>query len=291
MLLSMTGFGEAHRHTEHLAVAVEVRTINSRHFKLSFRSGDGYSALEPQVEVLVRKAIRRGTVQLNLRVVPLASTDDYRVNVDVLRSYLRQLEPVIESGHIVAIESLLPLPGVIDDGRDETRDISSDWSAIEPVVIAAIESLGAMRRVEGEALASDLAANAAIIAKHRSAIENRAPHVQVGYRERLVDRINKALSDFNVTVEPADLVREIALYVDRSDISEEIVRLGSHLKQFDEALVQSESTGRKLEFIAQEMGREINTIGSKANDTEISGHVVEMKTALERIREQVQNVE
>ncbi len=291
MLLSMTGFGEAHEHGDRLAVAAEVRTINSRHFKLSLRTGEGYSALEPQIEALVRQSVRRGTVQLNLRVVPIASTDDYRVNVEVLKSYLRQLEPVVESGRTVAAETLLALPGVIDEGHDYDRDVAIDWPSIEPVIAKAMQSLAAMRRVEGQALADDLSANSAVIAERCKAIQQRTPHVQFGYRERLIDRINKALSDLNMTVEPADLVREIALFVDRSDISEETVRLKSHLQQFDDALSKAESTGRKLEFIAQEMGREINTIGSKANDTEISAHVVEMKTSLERIREQVQNVE
>ncbi len=291
MLLSMTGFGEAHQHGDQLAVAVEVRTINSRHFKLSLRNSDGYSALEPQIEALVRQSVRRGTIQLNLRVVPIASIDDYRVNIEVLKSYLRQLEPVVAEGQLVAPETLLGLPGVIDDGHDTSRDFAADWPSIEPVIVAAIEAMSDMRRREGQALADDLSANAAVIAQQCELIQQRTPHVQVGYRERLIDRINRAMSDLNVTIEPADLVREIALFVDRSDISEETVRLKSHLQQFDDALGKSESTGRKLEFIAQEMGREINTIGSKANDTEISAHVVEMKTRLERIREQVQNVE
>jgi uncharacterized protein (TIGR00255 family) len=111
------------------------------------------------------------------------------------------------------------------------------------------------------------------------------------YQARLTSRVEQALSELNVTVEPADLLREIALFADRSDISEEIVRLRSHLQQYEAALMLPESSGRKLEFIAQEMGREINTIGSKANDAEISHLVVEIKTALERIREQIQNVE
>ena len=119
----------------------------------------------------------------------------------------------------------------------------------------------------------------------------RAPDVVQSYQTRLTSRVQQALSELNVTVEPADLLREIALFADRSDISEEIVRLRSHLQQYEAALMLPESSGRKLEFIAQEMGREINTIGSKANDAEISHLVVEIKTALERIREQIQNVE
>ena len=294
MPLSMTGFGEAHRHTDELAVGVEVRTINSRHFKLNLRASEGYTALEPKIESLVRQVVRRGTVQLNLRVARTASTDDYEINLAVLEGYLRQLESVGElqsAGRSIAVESLLPLPGVINERRDFDRDIANEWPVIGPVVESALESLAEMRRIEGDALANDLLHQVTQIADHRRSVEERAPQVQHGYRERLLDRINKAVSELNVTIEPAELVREIALFVDRSDISEEIVRLGSHIDQFRAALRADESTGRKLEFIAQEMGREINTIGSKANDTQISGHVVEMKTCLERIREQVQNVE
>jgi uncharacterized protein (TIGR00255 family) len=148
-----------------------------------------------------------------------------------------------------------------------------------------------MRTEEGVALAADLAHNGRQIAELLDAIARRSPEVTQSYQSRLTGRVQQALSELNVTVEPADLLREIALFADRSDISEEIVRLRSHLQQYEAALLMSESSGRKLEFIAQEMGREVNTIGSKANDAEISRLVVDIKTSLERIREQIQNVE
>ena len=148
-----------------------------------------------------------------------------------------------------------------------------------------------MRAEEGVALAADLAHNGRQIVELLDAIATPSPEVAQSYQSRLTQRVQQALSELNVTVEPADLLREVALFADRSDISEEIVRLRSHLQQYEAALLLPESSGRKLEFIAQEMGREVNTIGSKANDAEISRLVVEIKTALERIREQIQNVE
>jgi uncharacterized protein (TIGR00255 family) len=148
-----------------------------------------------------------------------------------------------------------------------------------------------MRAEEGVALAADLAHNGRQILELLDAIAKRSPEVVQGYQSRLTQRVEQALSELNVTVEPADLLRELSLFADRSDISEEIVRLRSHLQQYEAALMMPDSSGRKLEFIAQEMGREINTIGSKANDAEISRLVVDVKTALERIREQLQNVE
>jgi uncharacterized protein (TIGR00255 family) len=290
----MTGFGEARSQTEGLAVSVEVRTINSRHFKLSYRASEGYAALEPEVEVVTREVIRRGTVQLNLRVDRRASIDDYRINTEVLENYRRQLQAYTgrqEWSDPDDLHMLLSLPGAVDEHAAGDHDPRDDWPAIEPVLRDALAATARMRAEEGVALAADLAHNGRLILEAIDAITKRAPEVVQAYQARLTQRVQQALSDLNVTVEPADLLREITVFAERSDISEEIVRLRSHLQQYEAALLLPESSGRKLEFIAQEMGREVNTIGSKANDAEISRLVVEIKTALERIREQIQNVE
>jgi uncharacterized protein (TIGR00255 family) len=290
----MTGFGEARKQTGDMSIAVEVRTINSRHYKLTYRASDGYAALEPEVEAATREIIRRGTVQLNLRVDRSSATDDYRINTDVLDNYRRQLEQYAASNKLnVSLDpqTLLTLPGVIIEKSRSDNDPHDDWPTIEPVIKEALAAMSAMRAQEGVALAADLAHNGRQILEHLDAINRRTPEVTQSYQTRLTTRVQQALSELNVTVEPADLLRELALFADRSDISEEIVRLRSHLQQYEAALMLPESSGRKLEFIAQEMGREVNTIGSKANDGEISHLVVEIKTALERIREQIQNVE
>jgi uncharacterized protein (TIGR00255 family) len=290
----MTGFGEARGQSNGVAVAVEVRAINSRHLKLSFRASEGYAALEPEVEAVTRSIIRRGTVQLNLRVERPASTEDYRINMAVVENYRRQLETYTgrsEWNDPDDLRMLLALPGAIDERGGAERDPREDWPVIEPVLRDALNNLSKMRAEEGVALAADLAHNGRQILEFLDAIAKRAPEVVQSYQTRLTQRVEQALSELNVTVQPADLLREIALFADRSDISEEIVRLRSHLQQYEAALMLPESSGRKLEFIAQEMGREVNTIGSKANDGEISKLVVEIKTALERIREQIQNVE
>lgn len=294
MLISMTGFGEARSQTGGMAVAVEVRTINSRHLKLTYRSSEGYAALEPEVEAATREVIRRGTVQLNLRVDRRTSVDDYRINTEVLENYRQQLEQYTgrsEANDPLMLQMLLSLPGTVDEKSRAEHDPREDWPAIEPVIREALVAVAKMRAEEGVALAADLAQNGRQIAELLDAISKRSPEVTQSYQSRLTGRVQQALSELNVTVQPADLLREIALFADRSDISEEIVRLRSHLQQYEAALLMSESSGRKLEFIAQEMGREINTIGSKANDAEISRLVVDIKTALERIREQIQNVE
>jgi uncharacterized protein (TIGR00255 family) len=290
----MTGFGEARSQTEGLAVSIEVRTINSRHFKLSYRASEGYAPLEPEIEVVTREVIRRGTVQLNLRVDRRASIDDYRINTEVLENYRRQLQAYTgrqEWSDPDDLQMLLSLPGAVDEHAGTEHDPRVDWPAIEPVLHEALAATTRMRAEEGVALAGDLAHNGRLVLEALDAIAQRAPDVVQAYQARLTQRVQQALSELNVTVEPADLIREITVFAERSDISEEIVRLRSHLQQYEAALLLPESSGRKLEFIAQEMGREVNTIGSKANDAEISRLVVEIKTALERIREQIQNVE
>jgi uncharacterized protein (TIGR00255 family) len=290
----MTGFGEARKQTGQMSIAIEVRTINSRHFKLNYRASDGYAALEPEVEAATREIIRRGTVQVNLRVDRSSVADDYRINTDVLDNYRRQLEQYAAGNKLntsLDPQALLTLPGVIIEKSRSDEDPHEDWPTIEPVVKEALAAMSKMRAEEGVALAADLAHNGRRILEHLDGISKRQPEVTQSYQTRLTTRVQQALSELNVTVEPADLLRELALFADRSDISEEIVRLRSHLQQYEAALMLPESSGRKLEFIAQEMGREINTIGSKANDAEISHLVVEIKTALERIREQIQNVE
>ena len=294
MLLSMTGFGEAHRKDATLAVTAEVRTINSRYFKLVVRCGEGYSSLEPLVENLIRQQAKRGTVQVNLRIERLSASGDYQLNAEVLAGYFKQVEALTKSWKQVApvaIDSLLSLPGVVNQGLNHADDATAVWPIVSEALVAAIGNMAKMRCEEGAAMAADLAANAASIAKELDAIEVRAPLVVDGYRTRLSDRLTKTLAEYEVTLQPGDLIREISIYAERSDISEEIVRLRSHLEQFAATLKLPESSGRKLEFLTQEMFRETNTIGSKANDVEISMHVIEIKGAIERIREMIQNVE
>ena len=294
MLLSMTGFGEAHAEQDGLTVALEIRTVNSRFFKLVVRTGEGYGSLEPQVEALVRKSIRRGTIQVNLNVDRLRSTEDYRVNAEVLNRYRLQLESLAQQWNIataVSPEALLALPGVVEDGPSVAIDPATDWPLIARTLEAAIENLTEMRAEEGRAMAADLKATGHAAAENLQQIKQRSPLVVDAYRQRLEQRLERILSQYDVELNPADVIREVSLVADRGDISEEIVRLRSHLEQFATMLELPESSGRKIEFLTQEMLRETNTIGSKANDVEIARHVIDIKTVLERIREVIQNIE
>lgn len=293
-LLSMTGFGEVVEQRDGYAIAVEIRTVNNRYFKSNIRTTEGYGVLESLIEAVLRETVKRGTVTCNLRIRHLASADDFRINTRILNQYVDQLLTVAAKRNLdeaIRLEPLAGLPGVVEELSAEALDAASLWPVVEPTLHAAIEQLTTMRSVEGEALANDLRDQCLTVALCLDIIEKQAPFVGESYRKRIQDRVNEALSSLNVTLEPADLVREVALYTDRADISEEIVRLRSHLQQFAGALELDESAGRKMEFICQEMGRETNTIGSKANDALISQQIVEIKTALERIREQIQNVQ
>jgi len=290
----MTGFGEARLEGDGLAVAAEVRALNSRFFKLVVRINEGYGSLEPRIEALVRRRVRRGTVQVNVFVDRLRRAEDFRINTDVLAAYRRQLEQVWrqwEPSRPVPTEALLTLPGVVEEAGTHACDLETEWPLIGQAVEEALERLARMRREEGRAMAEDLRANCRAAAEALELIARRAPQVAEAYRARLEERMKKLLAEYEVTVEPGDLLREVGLFAERADISEEIVRLRSHLQQFDGTLDCSESSGRKLEFLVQEMFREANTIGSKAGDVEIGRLVIDLKAAIERMREMVQNVE
>lgn len=296
MLLSMTGFGESHCQKDGMTVSVEVRTINSRYLKVSTRISEGYAALEPMVEGVVRQQVRRATAQVNIRIQHTHSPDDYQINVAVLEGYRRQLDVLAQRWNLkaqdtVSLASLLPLPGVVSEESQATVDVSACWPIVQQTLEAALANLDRMRGDEGRAMAADLEANCRAISASLELIAVRSPVVVDNYRTRLQERLKRALGELSITLEEADILKEVSLFADRSDISEEIVRLRSHLEQFATIMQAAESSGRKLEFLTQEMVREANTIGSKANDVEIARHVIEIKTAVERIREMIQNVE
>lgn len=290
----MTGFGEGHRRQDGTTVAVEVRTINSRYLKVSIRAPEGYTSLESEIEGVVRQSVRRGTVQVNLRVDREASADDFRINDVVLRSYRDQVSRLMtgsSQSEATVLAAILGLPGVVHENKGAGVDTETQWPVLRDALSAALEQLAQMRTREGQAMADDMRANCAIIARELDAVEKRAPQVAEGYAQRLRERLNTLLAAHDVHLEPADIVREVGMFAERCDIQEEIVRLRSHLQQFDQIMQTDDSVGRKLEFVTQEMFRETNTIGSKANDADIARHVVEMKAAIERMREMIQNVE
>jgi len=286
----MTGFGEARSQDADLAVAAEVRAVNNRHLKITARITDPYGALEPDLERVVRESVRRGTVQLSVRVERPRKADDYRLNLVALAAYRQQLESL--SAGPVELSALLGLPGIVEDLRPAAPDVAAERPIITAVAAEAVKNFEAARAREGAAMAVELRSLARSIREGLAQVADRAPLLVQSYQKRLTDRVQALVQEHGVSIEPKDLIREVAILSDRSDVSEELVRLRAHLDQYEEILDDpSESGGRKLEFVVQEMGREINTVGSKSNDVEISRVVVEIKGIMERIRELVQNVE
>ena len=290
----MTGYGQADAELSGRSVHVEARSVNNRYLKLGVRLTEGYASLESRIEALVREKVRRGTLQLNVHIHVESSGDQYKINSDVLESYLSQLTSTFQRLNLpqgkLNPESLLALPGVIDEQRND-NDSDETWPAIKSAVTEAITALVKMRADEGQAMAKDLQVNATTISAELDQIADRAPIVVENFRDRLQDRLNSLLEEYDVKVDTHDLVREVGVFAERADISEEIVRLRSHLDQFGAAMTSKDGAGRRMEFLVQEMLRETNTIGSKANDAAIAKHVVEIKTVIERMREMVQNIE
>ncbi len=294
----MTGQGAAECQGDVALVRVELRTVNNRFLKISTRISEsfreGSHGWEPRVEGVVRRHVRRGSVQVNVRIEREPSPDEFQLNEPVLLAYRGQLDRLNQRVGLtspVGFETLVMLPGVVSEGCSPSADASRHWPLVERALLQALERLSEMRCKEGRAMAADLLENVQVIATRLEQIRQRAPVVVAAYRQRLLERVNGLLAEHGAGLQPSDLVREVGVYADRSDISEETVRLRSHLEQFQRVLEDASSDGRKLEFLSQEMLREANTIGSKANDAEIAQQVVEIKTALERMREMLQNVE
>ena len=288
----MTGYGESRLQDERWSIGVEVRTVNNRHLKVNTKISEPYGALEPDVERLVRETVRRGTIQVVIRVERPRVAEDYRLNTVALTSYRDQLLALPGSSEArFDFAELLRLPGVVEERRPAPGDPRDDWPVMSTVVADALARLQESRAEEGRAMAAELLALGKVVADDLAQVADRAPEVAVSYQKRLADRIQAMVQSHGVTLEPKDLIREVALFAERADISEEIVRLRAHLAQYIDVIHEPESAGRKLEFVVQEMGREVNTIGSKANDVEIGRHVVEIKGVLEKIRELIQNVE
>lgn len=294
MLLSMTGFGESQKNQNGIRIHVEIKTVNNRFFKLSLHISEGYSLLESQIDSLLRQSIKRGTVQLNVNIVKDFSSDSISFNASAMDAYWTALSAWAKKTGVNTIqpESLLSLPGVIENANlNKESRLEDDWPIIESAIREAAEKLSAMRLREGEAMKRDLSANISEIRSFLEEIRTLAPNVPKNYAVKLTERINALLTEQGVEIDPKDIVREVAIFTDKCDISEEIVRLSCHLDQFDVLLESNNAEGRKLDFLTQEMNRETNTIGSKANDLEISRRVIDIKAVIEKIREMVQNVE
>ena len=292
----MTGFGEAAAEHDGVHYFVEVRSLNSKYFKALIRLPDEFQGLEAEFESALRRRLNRGTVTLTGKCTDVSAGAALEVNVRAIERYVEQLRrsPLMggPSGLHIDVGSLLALPGVLQPPADEEMRIARARAAFTPLLEKACDGLLAMRLVEGQGLRDDLRRQRDVIGERLAAIESRAPGVVAEYEARLKARIDSMLQAAGLRLDPVEAIREIAMYAERTDIAEEISRLKGHLEQFDELLrANDRPVGRTLDFLAQEMLREANTIASKSPDSGISKASVEIKGAIDRIKEQVQNVE
>ncbi len=292
---SMTGYGEATTTVDGTHYFVEIRSLNNKYFKSTIRLPDSVQGLEAEIESRLRERLSRGTITLNARYTDSSAQAAYQINTGALNSYIQQLRtlPDFAGQAKIDLAALLNLPGVLQPPSDEEARFEAARAAFMPLVDKACTQLTAMREREGRALVDDLRANLSYIAERLKLIQERAPGVVADYELRLQTRIESMLREAEASVEPGDLIREIAAYAERTDIAEEIKRLSTHLVQFEELLAgcNGKPIGRTLDFLAQEMLREANTIASKSPDAFISRNTVEIKGSIDRLKEQVQNIE
>ena len=290
----MTGFGDARLQDENLSVSVEVRTVNNRYLKVSIRCPDAYAALEGEIEKTVREKVSRGTVNIGIRIDHVSATLENPINEPVLANYVARLQGLADRIRVdfrPDLNALVVLPGVTTDDSRRQYDVDAEWPIIQTVLRKALEKLQVFRVDEGRSMQNELILNKGIIEEQLRNVIGLAPQVVSEYRAKLLERVRQLLTESNVNVTESDLIREVSIHADRTDINEEIKRLTCHLEQFQAFIQEKDSAGRKLDFLTQEMFREVNTIGSKANNVPIAHCVVEMKAAVEKIREILQNVE
>jgi uncharacterized protein (TIGR00255 family) len=291
---SMTAFGRGEAEDSGCKMSVELRTLNHRFLDLHLRMPRSLMGLEDRLRKLISTDIARGRVELSISLEytgqkPRALVADQALLQDAA-AILTSIQEAWALPEPWGWDQLLGFPEIVSLKETSPADDEALWSVLGPAVQQALEVVDGMRRREGEYLQAELRAILKKIIEQVDVIANRALAVPQLYRNKLAARLAQLLPETN-PIDPQRLAQEVALLADRADITEELARLGSHLKQFDVTLAAKTPVGRKLDFVIQEMNREINTIGSKAGESGISQAVIEIKSDLERLREQVQNLE
>ncbi len=288
MVRSMTGFGLGSSQTGRFAVHAEVRSVNNRNLRVTLRMPDSLQAFEPEFEKMLRDAMSRGTVTAAVTVDDVSGDPGYVLDTAAIEFYREALKK-IEKGK-VPLAVLVSLPGVIRKKPVEEVPVEL-VAAVREAMQRAVKQLVAAREAEGAFIWMDMTARCQAIGVLVERVEARIPRMIEEYRRRLSERLAKLLNGIGATITQEDVRKEVALFADRSDISEEITRLRSHLALMAKADAQDEPSGRKLEFVMQEMFREANTMGSKATDAEMVQDMLDIKSEIEKLREQALNVE
>ena len=294
MVKSMTGFGRCETEINGRAITVEIKSVNHRYFEFSCRVTRGYGFLEDKLKAFVNSRVSRGKIDM---FVSVGAADDVpcevAVNHSLVSGYLTAMKEIsdaygIENDATVVSISRFPDVFTVSKAAVDEEQLTAD---VLSAAGQALDSFIAMREAEGERMKADILGRAQTILDIVSEIEERSPQTVVEYETRLLDRIRQTLENLSVEVDEQRILTEVAVFVDKVAVAEETVRLRSHFEQLSEFLERNEPVGRKIDFIIQEMNREANTIGSKVQDAALAHKVVDIKSEIEKIREQVQNIE
>ncbi len=299
MLKSMTGYGRGAYEDKDFSFAIEIKTVNHRYNEVAIRLPRFLNPLEDKIRKAILAKINRGRVDVFI-VASYTAGDNCQVKVDknLAKAYNNALQDIAAASGVkeetlndgARLLYLAKCPDVIS-AKEGFFDVEVLWPQVETAMNEALDHLLAMRETEGTNISGDIAKRAQLIAEKLAAIEERAPLVTTDYQARLNERIEELLKGTGQVVDQERVIQEVAIFADRVNITEEIVRLKSHLKQFGEMLQSTKPIGRKMDLLVQEFNREANTIASKSNDLTITGLTVEIKGEIEKIREQIQNIE
>lgn len=292
MIKSMTGFGRAQETVDGMTVTVELKSVNHRYFEFTAKVPRTYGFLEEKLKSFLNARVSRGKMECYVSIENLEESDmEVVVNPSLAKGYVDALRTLSETFGLkedYSAISIAKFPDVLTL-RKAPADEEKIWNAVQTVTELAVERFVTMRETEGEKLRADILSKADTILEHVAFVESRSPQTVREYHEKLRQRMEELLE--NTQVDEQRLLTEAAIFADKVAVDEETVRLRSHISQLREFLNADEPIGRKLDFLVQEMNRESNTIGSKAQDVEIAKRVIAIKAEVEKIREQVQNIE
>ena len=289
----MTGFGRAQKEIDGMSISVELKSVNHKGFEFTCKTPRTYGFLDEKLKSLFQSVVFRGKVECYVMISAL-DTDDciVEVNHSLAGGYHKALKELAERYGLrddISVSSLARCSNDIFVVRKAAADEDAVWERVKSVALEAADSFVNMRQIEGEKLKADVLSRSDVIIRNVEFIEERSPQTVKEYNDKLLERIKTLIGDINV--DEQRLLTEAAIFADKIAVAEETVRLRSHIDQLHQLLESSDPVGRKLDFLAQEMNREANTIGSKANDVEITRKVLDIKAEVEKIREQIQNIE
>lgn len=292
MAKSMTGYGRHNDIINGRDISVEIKSVNHRFFEFSSRIPRAYAYLESKVKTFVQSSVSRGKVDVSITIYNIEDNDSkVQINHSLAREYVDKLRELGEELNLRDDMSLSSISRFSDiflvKKAEEDEDLV--WNDVNKVLSVALKNFIDMKILEGKRLQDDVKERLSIIKSYVQKIEEKAPITATNYREKLTNKMKELLGD--TAIDEQRILLESAIYAEKIAVDEETVRLNSHLKQFDKLISEDVPIGRKLDFLVQELNREANTIGSKAQDIEITGYVVEIKSEIEKIREQIQNIE